>query len=44
MLHIKFQGHPPSVPREKIFYGFYHVGMAAMLVMCPEPFEQFLFP
>ena len=39
MLHFKFQGH-----REDCFMFLPHMGIAAILVMRPEPFEQTFVP
>ena len=33
MIHAKFQAHRTSGSREEDFKGFYHIGMAAILVM-----------
>ena len=45
MLHTKFQGHRSSGSGEEDFLRFLpYMGMAAMLVMWPRPFEQFFFP
>ena len=45
MLHTKFQGHQSSGSGEEDFLRFLpYMGMAAMLVMWPRPFEQFFFP
>ena len=44
MLHSKFQGHW-SIDSEGDFKVFIiYIGMAAMLVMWPRPFEQIFFP
>ena len=44
MLHTKFQGHRPFGSREKDFLRFLpYMGMAAILVMWPGPFEQLSF-
>ena len=41
MMHIKFQGHRPFGSREEDFLRFLpYMGMAAILVMWPGPFEQ----
>ena len=45
MLHTKFQGHWSIGSGEEDFLKFLpYMGMAAMLVMWPRPFEQFFFP
>ena len=45
MLHTKFQGHWSTGSGEEDFLRFLpYMGMAAMLVMWPRPFEQFFFP
>ena len=45
MLHTKFQGHRPFGSGEEDFWGFLpYMGMAAILVMWPGPFEQTLIP
>ena len=45
MLHTKFQGHRPFGSREEDFLRFLlYMGMAANLVMWPEPFEQTFVP
>ena len=45
MLHTKFQGHRSSGSGEEDFLRFLpYMGMAAMLVMWPRPFEQLFFP
>ena len=45
MLHTKFQGHGSIGSGEEDFLRFLpYVGMAAMLVMWPRPFEQLFFP
>ena len=45
MLHTKFQGHWCSGSGEEDFLRFLrYMGMAAMLVMLPRPFEQFFIP
>ena len=45
MMHTKFQGHRPFGFGEKDFLRFLpNMGMAAILVMWPRPFEQFFFP
>ena len=45
MLHTKFQGHRSSGSGEEDFLRFLpYMGMAAMLVMRPRPFEQLFFP
>ena len=45
MLHTKFQGHWSIGSGEEDFLRFLpYMGMAAMLVMRPRPFEQFFFP
>ena len=45
MLHTKFQGHRSIGSGEEDFLRFLpYMGMAAMLVMWPRPFEQFFFP
>ena len=45
MLHTKFQGHQSIASGEEDFLRFLpYMGMAAMLVMWPRPFEQFFFP
>ena len=42
MLHTKFQGHWSIGSGEEDFLMFLpYMGMAAMLVMWPRPFEQF---
>ena len=41
MLHTKFQGHRPIGPGEEDFSRFLpYMGMAAILVKWPGPFEQ----
>ena len=45
MLHSKFQGHWCIGPGEEDFLRFLpYMGMAAILVMLPGPFEQFFVP
>ena len=45
MLHINFQGHWSTGSGEEDFLRFLpYMGMAAMLVMWPRPFEQLFFP
>ena len=45
MLHTKFQGHWSTGSGEEDFLRFLpYMGMAAILVMWPRPFEQFFFP
>ena len=45
MLHTKFQGHRPFGPGEEDFLRFLpYMGMAAVLVMWPEPFERTFVP
>ena len=45
MLHTKFQGHSSIGSGEEDFLRFLlYMGMAAMLVMWPRPFEQIFFP
>ena len=45
MLHTKFQGHRSIGSGEEDFFRFLpYMGMAAMLVMWPEPFEQIFIP
>ena len=45
MLHTKFQGHPSIGSGEEDFLRFLpYMGMGAILVMWPRPFEQFFFP
>ena len=45
ILHTKFQGHRPFCSGEEDFLRFLpHMGMAAILVMWPEPFEQTFVP
>ena len=45
MLHTKFQGHWSIGSGEEDFLRFLpYMGMAAMLVMWPRPFEQLFFP
>ena len=45
MLHTKFQGHRSIGSGEEDFLRFLpYMGMAAMLVMWPGPFEQLFFP
>ena len=45
MLHTKFQGHWFIGSGEEDFLRFLpYMGMAAMLVMWPRPFEQLFFP
>ena len=45
MLHNKFQGHRPFGSREEDFLRFLlYIGMAAILVMWPGPFEQTFVP
>ena len=45
MLHTKFQGHRSIGSGEEDFLRFLpYMGMAAMLVMWPRPFEQLFFP
>ena len=45
MLHTKFQGHWSTGSGEEDFLRFLpYMGMAAMMVMWPRPFEQFFFP
>ena len=45
MLHTKFQGHLYIGSGEEDFLRFLpYMGMAAMLVMWPRPFEQLFFP
>ena len=41
MMHTKFQGHQPYGSREEDFLKFLpYMGMAVILVMWPEPFEE----
>ena len=47
MIHTKFQGHRSIGSGEEDFLRFLpymYMGMAAMLVMLPRPFEQLFFP
>ena len=45
MLHTKFQGHWPFGSKEEDFLRFLpYMGMAAILVMWPGPFEQSFVP
>ena len=45
MLHTKFQGHRSIGSGEEDILRFLpYMGMAAMLVMWPRPFEQLFFP
>ena len=45
MLHTKFQGYRSIGSGEEDFLGFLpYMGMVAMLVMWPKPFEQLFFP
>ena len=45
MLHTKFQGHRSIGSGEEDFLRFLpYMGMVAMLVMWPRPFEQLFFP
>ena len=45
MLHINFQGHQPFGSREEEFFMFLiYMGMVAILVMWPGPFEQTFVP
>ena len=45
MLHTKFQGHRSIGSGEEDFLRFLpYMGMAAILVMWPEPFEQLFVP
>ena len=45
MLHTKFQGHGSIRSGEQDFLWFLpYMGMVAMLVMWPRPFEQLFFP
>ena len=45
MLHTTFQGHRPIGSGEEDFFRFLpYMGMAAMLVMWPGPFEQLFVP
>ena len=45
MLHFKFKGHRPFGSREEDFLKFLsYMGMAAILVMWPGPFEQMFVP
>ena len=45
MLHTKFQGHWSIGSGEEDFWRFLpYMGMAAILVMWPAPFEQFFVP
>ena len=45
MMHTNFHGHQPFGSREEDFFLFLpHMGMAAILVMCPGPFEHISFP
>ena len=45
MLHTKFEGHRSIGSGEEDFLRFLpYMGMAAMLVMWPRPFEQLFFP
>ena len=45
MLHTKFQGHwSIGSGEEDVLMFLPYMGMAAMLVMWPRPFEQFFFP
>ena len=40
MLHTKFQGHQPFGSGEDVLSLLPYMGMAAILVMWPGPFEQ----
>ena len=40
MLHTKFQGHPAIASGEDFLRFLPYMGMAAILVMWPGPFEQ----
>ena len=44
MLHTKFQGHRSIGSGEDFLRFLPYMGMAAMLVMWPRPFEQLFFP
>ena len=47
MLHINFQGHRPFGSGEEDFLSFFflpYIGVAAILVMWPGPFEQTFVP
>ena len=44
MLHTKFQGHWSIGSGEDLLRFLPYMGMAAMLVMWPRPFEQFFLP
>ena len=45
MLHTNFQGHQPFGSGEEDFLRFLpYTGVAAILVMWPEPFEQTFIP
>ena len=44
MLHLNFQGHRPFGYREEFFIFLPYMGMAAILVMWPRPFEQTFVP
>ena len=45
MLHTKFQGHRSVGSEEEDFLRFLsYMGMAAILVMGPRPFEQLFVP
>ena len=45
MLHTNFQGHQPFGSREDAFLRFLpYMGMVAILVMWPRPFDQTFFP
>ena len=44
MLHTKFQGHQPIGSEEDFFKVLAYMGMATMMVMWPEPFEQLFDP
>ena len=43
MLHILFQGHWSVGSGEDFLRFLPYMGMAAMLVMCPRPFEELSF-
>ena len=47
MLHTKFQGHRSIGSGEEDFFFYFfllYIGVAAMLVNRPRPFEQFFVP
>ena len=39
MLYTKFQGHQPFGSKDDFWMFLSYMGMAAILVMCPKPFE-----